>query len=120
MSKSTVTVLENVANRFEQGKWMSGTRGWAGYYCLVGAISAELHHGNQGMSDNKVKEVVRAMGLTNLDQAYHLNDMYGCRAVLDRIYATLDKLTDAPFQNLHKALEGSRIAHAQRDVPLAR
>lgn len=114
--KSTIEVLEKVRDDFVQGRWWHGNRGFHGYYCLVGAIGHELEH-NQFSSSRAVQGVLNEMGL-GFQSAYRLNDSRGRRAVIKRIDQTLARLRMEvdPYEYLHRALDQSRVAHAQRDL----
>lgn len=115
--------LRVTLERFEQGRWISGTmyQQFSDSYCLVGSLRDQLTAGVEATRLMKVSELPTAyhqaihyLGFKSEREAYTFNDFHGRDHVVRRLRDVLD--TEFGYGKLHRALDDSRVAHAERDL----
>lgn len=125
MDDRTREIIEDTLQLFENGQWASGSlvkhNSVGGLnYCLIGGINKVIgvKDANQRYGYRETERTVFELGFAGEGEAYRFNDRRGKRAVIKLLRETLEERGggEGKFRRLHRALEASRLAHAEREI----
>lgn len=116
MTRKQRKTIEKTIALFEGGAWTTGRLNNSyGQYCLVGGLGYSAN-GTSRRADSslRVAQLVRAIGFEDIPDAIVFNDMTTRENVIARLEQSL--VLGDPHFGLHRSLDASRVAHAQRDL----